>query len=522
MNFYEILAARALAPASAVDAAIETQQGDETLAEALTRLGALRRDQILTIEASAAYAPPPPPRTLDEVGVSEGLLRSLLLKFMAVQACERVSELAEEIRLPHRIVEDLIAGAGDRKLVQSLGMAAEGLRAEIRFGLTDEGRRAADLAMAQCQYLGPAPVTLAAFQAQIARQSIARESIPAERLRAGLAGLVAPETLVRRLLPAINAGRSMLLFGPPGNGKTSVAARIGALFEQVIHLPHAVEVAGHIMKVFDPGLHRAVVEDDEWRALNGRRLVAERADDRWVPCRRPFVRAGGELDAGALDLQFDPVAKFYDAPLHVKALGGVFLIDDFGRQRIDPRLLLNRWIAPMEDRSDILHLHTGASINLPFDALLVFSTNIDPQEIMDAAFLRRIPYKILFAAPDRADFRRLFVIEAAARNLELPEETFSAIVEALTTRVDFGLALFQPRFICEQVAAIRRLYDMPPVITRELAMDALANLYVQLDDTSDSTPVSHSAAVPIVRFAPRPPRRPAAIRAALQDSAPVG
>jgi hypothetical protein len=271
------------------------------------------------------------------------------------------------------------------------------------------------------------------------------------------------------------------MFGPPGNGKTTFASRLARLFEQTVYIPYAIEVAGQIIKVFDPGLHRPIVAaDDRDRSIN-QALGAEAGDTRWVACHRPFALAGGELTLEMLDLRYDTQAKLYDAPLHVKAVNGVFLIDDFGRQRIDPTVLLNRWIVPMENRLDYLTLNTGMNFSLPFDELLIFSTNIDPQIIMDVAHLRRIAYKIKFSAPDKDEYRRVFDAEATSHGLKLTDDVFAFIVETLTVRHDFGLAYFQPKFICDQARRICESFATEPRLTRELTMEALANLYLQIE-----------------------------------------
>jgi energy-coupling factor transporter ATP-binding protein EcfA2 len=316
----------------------------------------------------------------------------------------------------------------------------------------------------------------------VRKQPITEERFVGTDLLSSLDGLVIPDYYIRKVLPAVNASRTVLLYGPPGNGKTTVSKRIAGLFKHVIYVPYAVEIAGQIMKVYDENVHHPVLSGEERRGLERLGLGADPFDDRWVACRRPFAVAGGELTWEMLDLQYDAVAKFYDAPLHIKALNGIFLIDDFGRQRIDPKELLNRWITPMENQVDYLRLHTGASFTLPFDELLIFSTNIDPQEIMDPALLRRITYKIKLYGPDREDYRNLFLAEAASHGLELPDDVFAFVVEQLTVTSDLGLAYFQPKFVCAQVAETCRSFDLPLHMTKALVLEALSNLYVQMED----------------------------------------
>jgi hypothetical protein len=431
------------------------------------------------------------PRDIADTGVPQPLLMGLMLKLMQIEARETVADLAQSMRLPYQIVRRLMDEASQRKYVEALGASAGGAIAEIRYTLSQAGRAAAGDAAAQGLYMGPAPVSLAAFQAQVQKQTIKNERLTAERLREGFGGLVVPDRYIRKLLPAINAGRSILLFGPPGNGKTTFACRIAELYDDVVYIPHAVEIGGQIMRVFDPGLHRPVADGDLSRpALPG--VGSSNVDLRWVACSRPFAMVGGELTLDMLDLQFDPQTRDYTAPLHVKALNGVFLIDDFGRQRMDPRDLLNRWIVPMENRIDFLKLRSGKTFSLPFDDLLIFSTNIEPQQIMDPALLRRIPYKMKLYAPTRAEFTSLFETEAKSAGLSVPPAMLDFIVRGLASPGSFGLAYFQPKFICEQVVEACRAFNLEPRVTRELAAEALSNLYVQLEDERD-TPRTASA-----------------------------
>ena len=285
--------------------------------------------------------------------------------------------------------------------------------------------------------------------------------------------------MIRRLLPAINAGRSVLLYGPPGNGKTTLSTRIAGLFKNPVYIPYAVEVAGQIIKVFDAQIHQQRMAETPMQATAGLGLQREMSDQRWVACSRPVVMTGGEMTLDMLDLQWDVEARFYDAPLHVKALNGMMLIDDFGRQKFAPNDLLNRWIVPMESQVDFMKLHTGASFTLPFDVLLMFSTNLHPADLMDAAFLRRIQYKIKLFEPTRDEYQQIFSAVARSRGLEFSEEVFDYVVRMLTP---FGLAYYQPRFICDHVLETCKSFDLPPLLTIELAGEALANLYVNIEE----------------------------------------
>lgn len=482
MRLGEILLERRLVSQEDLDAALDRQRSQGgRLGENLVALGMLSQDAL----DSVLHGTPPIPRTVAEAGISAGNLRALMLKYMEIESFETVPDLATRMRISQRVVQELMADAMKRGLVQSLGSITVGILTYVRYSLSAQGHASAAEAMRQNLYIGPAPVSLVDWQRQIERQRITTELLDPEALRRGIGGLVFQERLIRKLVPAINAGRTMLLFGPPGNGKTSVASRIASLFRNPVYLPHAVEVDGQIIKVFDASLHEPVAAKRAGGGSQRSGLELEGSDDRWVLCKRPFAMAGGELSLEMLDLQCSPETKFYDAPLHVKALNGVFVIDDFGRQKVDPRSLLNRWIVPMENRVEYLKLNTGKSFSLPFDELLIFSTNLHPSDLMDPAYLRRIPYKIKVFGPDCEGYRQTFERAARSYGLELTDDVFDMVVNQLTRDGQFGLAYFQPKFICEQVVESCRSFGMTPLLTKEAALEALANLYVEIEEAQE-------------------------------------
>jgi hypothetical protein len=477
MQLGDMLVARGLVTPADIEAALARQVKDGgRLGENLVAMGLVTADQI----AACVNSAPAIPAGVAETGISERNLLYLLLKFMHVEAAESVLGLADRMKLPRRLIQQLIEDAIHQRFIGATGASSD-LALSTRYALTEAGRNAAKEALEQSLYLGPAPVSLATYQEQIEKQRITNEMLEESTLRKGFDGLVVPEHMFRRLLPAINAGRSVLLYGPPGNGKTTLSTRIAGLFKDIVYIPYAVEVAGQIIKVYDVQIHKPVHQEPAGgvHPPAGLGLHRETFDQRWIACSRPVVMTGGEMTLDMLDLQFNPDARFYDAPLHVKALNGMMLIDDFGRQKFAPNDLLNRWIVPMENQVDFMKLNTGASFTLPFDVLLMFSTNLQPADLMDAAFLRRIQYKIKLFEPTIDEYRRIFNGVARSRGLELHDDVFDYVVQKLTP---FGLAYYQPRFICDHALETCKSFKLPPLLTTELAGEALANLYVDIED----------------------------------------
>jgi hypothetical protein len=484
MRLGKVLVARGIASVADIAAGLERQRlRGGRLGDCLVALGLVTYDALARVLDDT----PAMPRSVAETGTSRGNLLNLMLKFMRVESCELLPDLSSRMKLPHSVVQELIDEAIGQRLLHVLGSSTSGVVKHIRYGLSDQGRADAMAALEQNQYVGPAPVSLASYQAQIMRQSIRRERLDVKALQAGLQSLVVNDRYVRQLLPAVNAGQTMLLYGPPGNGKTSIGRIVASLFCEPVYVPFALEVDAQIIKVYDERLHQPFIEEstdpsDALGALSDKRsLQMDGFDARWMICKRPVAVAGGELTLDMLELRYDADSKTYDAPLHMKALNGVFLIDDLGRQRVAPSDLLNRWIIPLENRVDFLKLKTGKSFSVPFDEMVIFSTNIAPSELMDPAFLRRIPYKVHMRGPDGQEFRRTFDRAAASCGLTFADEVFDYVIERLTSGDGPGLAFFQPRFICEQVRQVCDCFGLPPVITRKRVEDALGNLYVESD-----------------------------------------
>ena len=421
----------------------------------------------------------PAPNRVEDTGINRELLLSLMIKMIYMSGLDRVSKLVDSMKLARPVVGELLEDARSLTLVEVRGSVDGGMSSEMRYGLTFKGHEWAVEALRQSQYIGPAPVPFEEFCAQVERQSILTERVTWAHLSESFRHLVLPADLLHRVGPAANSGKSILLYGPPGNGKTCIAEAIGSAFKQNVYFPYAIDVDGQTIKFFDEMVHQRVAMLDSGPSIR-ETLTSQRstnADARWVLCRRPVVTTGGELNLAMLDLTFNPHAKFYEAPLQMKAINGVFVVDDFGRQQIDPQNILNRWIIPLERGVDYLTLHTGRKIPIPFNELVVFSTNIQPQELCDEATLRRLYYKIEVPVPTKEDYITIFQNVCQEKRISLPDDILPYLFEQFYKSQSLPLAGYHPTYLVDQVIAMCEYYNVQPHLDKDLVRLAWHNLY---------------------------------------------
>ena len=465
---------------------IDPQQLEEAR-QHLKRAGGSLIDSLLALDLASNEEldelldeAPQAPETIEETGLDEQFLLQFILKAALMTGLETSPRLGEYTHLPAPVVETILEIAKEKRLAEVLGMTS-GHPSVYRYSLTSAGRERAVEALEQCTYTGPAPVPMARFQEQIVKQSIARDHIDYQAVSKALSHLVLDDGMVERIGPALNAGKAILFYGAVGNGKTSIAEALGAAFSRSIYLPHCFEVDGQIIKVFDSAIHVPAEPETSTAAANdGVRSTREpEVDARWVRCKRPVVVTGGELTIEMLDLAFDPVSKYYEAPAHMKATGGIFIVDDFGRQRVRSIDLLNRWIFPLERGVDFLTLHTCKKLQVAFDQMVIFSTNTPPRELMDDAGLRRIPYKFHIDSPTPEHLSQIFQQLCDAHHLEMPGDVLPYLIDHFYPKTNTAISGAHPKFIIEHVLERCRFERSAPRLDLERVRDALKNVVVE-------------------------------------------
>jgi predicted ATPase with chaperone activity len=424
--------------------------------------------------SNASLFTPPEPESLRALDISEEVVTGLIMRLMYMSNSLVAHEIATEICLPfYNVVEPILNRLKDSRLIEITrgDMAA----VSYIYAITDAGRTRAVQYFEQTTYVGPAPISVDSYLQVIAEQSIRQISVHAERLREAFRGLIFEEKILDQVGPAVNSGRSIFLYGPPGNGKTSICERIVKSFGGSIFIPFAIEVGGSIIKVYDEYNHKEIEPSADMR-LQGK------YDRRFRLSERPVIIVGGELTMESLDLIWNNESRFYEAPFQMKANGGALMVDDFGRQRIDPKTLLNRWIVPLEKQIDFLTLHTGTKIEIPFDELIVFSTNLNPRDLVDDAFLRRIRYKIPINDPTHENYRAIWRIVSEAKGVPYADEIVDYFVEKHMRTFGRPLRACQPRDILDNILDVCRYRQIEPTVTAEMLDDAADAYFVKFDD----------------------------------------
>ena len=429
----------------------------------------------MNMQTTTVMAPPPPKR-LEDMKLPIVMMRDIILKTIFRKNVDLVSELARAVALPIQVTQELVDMARDQRLLEATGTLNAQNGNEMGYQLTDAGKVRALDALAQSEYFGPMPVPLDVYREQVKRQSVRNLQISREQLVGAMGHLVLPDSLLDHLGPAVSAGRSILMYGPPGNGKSSISNGIRDALGDRVYVPRAIEYASQVITVYDPIVHSAA--EEEIQDPSSLRRVT-RYDARYVCCERPTVITGGELTLDMLDLVYNPTARTYQAPLQLKSTGGIFIVDDLGRQKEPPQSIVNRWIVPLEESKDILALQSGEKFEVPFDTLVIFSTNFHPNEIFDAAALRRIFFKIKIDGPNQENFLKIFAMVARKRGMGLDEATLVHLLKVKYPTIDNVYANYQPIFLIDQMIAICDFEGIPYQMTPDLIDRAWANMFVK-------------------------------------------
>lgn len=434
-----------------------------------------REGLLATILSEESYRPAEP-ETLDQTGLPVSLVESLLCKRLSVIGQSSGRKLAEHICLPFRILEEIYQNLRARQLIVHTSSAPLN---DYNYALTEQGRERARLAMEACAYVGPAPVPLMDYLLAAEAQSIRAESPKREDLRDAFADITVDEELFESLGPAINSGAGLFLYGEPGNGKSTLAKQITQCFGQDVWIPQVIIEDGQLIKLYDAAFHEP--SNSEESSI----IKSAAFDRRWIKVKRPTVIVGGELTMEGLEIRHDPASNVSEAPLQMKSNCGCLLIDDFGRQRIDPVELLNRWIVPLESRFDFLTLSTGKKIQVPFEQLIIFSTNLEPEDLVDEAFLRRIPYKIEIGDPTADEFHELFEIYAQNFDCEYRPDVVDVLIQRHYEQANRAMRRCHPRDLLQQIRNFC-VYNELPMEMRDEYFDRVVKSYfsVVIDNQS--------------------------------------
>jgi len=421
---------------------------------------------------------PRSPQSLADSGLSLGFLIELIAKLLLLRGRLSLVSLAATIKLPPSFLTDALGFMRRERLVEvNRGGATD---ADAEFQLTESGRARAAEALERCQYAGPAPVPLQSYVDVVARQSLSTIRFSAKGVREALGDLVLPPGLVDQLGAAMNSGHAVLLYGPAGSGKTYLAERFAEQLPGTISVPYALTVGGEVIQVFDPLVHQPAGDG----AHDEPGLVRSDADARWITCRRPVVMTGGELTLAMLDLQFDPATRYYQAPPHLKANGGMLIIDDLGRQLVEPRQLMNRWIVPLDRRRDFLSLHNGFKFAVPFDLCVLFSTNMRPTHLADDAFLRRFGHKVFVGPMTLSDYREVFRRVCAELKVGFDAGAFEWLITERHTKDQRPLLACYPRDLVGRIRDVA-IYEGTPAQMSEASLSLAWDTYFVASDSDE-------------------------------------
>ena len=452
-------------------------------AQALTNAAsrpALARDGELTAGSDSEAIPaagnrflPAAPRSLEETGIRQNDIECIILRLMRLRGTATGMEIAQHIGLPFPLAEKVLYALKAERLLVFRNSAQ---LSDYLYEITDQGLERAGKLSAQCSYCGAVPVAQADYTASVAAQSLCHTRPSAESVRRALADLTVNREMIARLGRAIASGWGLFLHGAPGNGKTSIAERITAVFGTSIWIPRAINVWGEIIRIYDPSCH------EELPLAKGEQIIDdEQLDHRWVRIRRPTIVVGGELTMDSLEITVNKDTGVAEAPLQMKSNCGTLVIDDFGRQRISPQKLLNRWIVPLEERHDYLGLPSGRKIRVPFDQFIVFSTNLEPKDLVDEAFLRRIPYKIEVQDPTPEQFRELFEQTCQRQGVGFDAAALDYLLAEHYEAGQRPMRFCHPRDLVHQIGIFCRFRKLAPAVSRQ-AVDAAATDYFSVMD----------------------------------------
>lgn len=433
------------------------------------RIEEVRREQVTPYRPLA-------PRGIEETGLKESFIAELILKTLYVRGAIFAGELSDALKLPYfNVVQNVLSKLRHEELVE-VRRGLSKFETQWELSLTSKGIQRAREVFEYNGYVGPAPVPLNHYIQQMQYNKAQWSGITNDLLRQVLSDLVINEQLLRKLGPAFNSGKSLFLYGNPGNGKTSIAERLARAMRGTIVIPYAIEVHGQVIRYFDPAYHEPIKVEGEASRLPGE----QQFDQRWTVCKQPFIVVGGELKLEHLELHYDRSLKFYTAPVQMKANGGAFMIDDFGRQQVPPRDLLNRWIVPLEKQVDFHTLITGEQICVPFYVLIIFSTNLNPRELVEEAFLRRIRYKIEVGDPTREEFIEIFKRVCAGMGIEYDQDIVDYLLEKHYRQAKRGLRAVHPRDLMLQLVDYCNYMGIQPRLTKELIDIVCETYFVEL------------------------------------------